>query len=341
MRKIKGFPLFPSCAATDRRCNRCHAGCPAGLMVTIWPPVAIPLAAGAFVFRGRDRRPVGEPTAGRRPIGQVWRGNVVSVVRFRLTKICVKRFFDHTTLSGPERQSTASRSSLLGCWVRLVLMALWAVQYGLPASLGVSQNRQGRPSLSGQQHGTTRPYFGAGAAAGFGGATNTGLGGGGRGGGSGITIGSLVAGALRLGNGARVTGGTRGWPGCGGGRVVLSGHLFLIGDGLAGQSSRCALPITAFLDTPSRRPISAVEWPSSQSARARSVSFSVQSVMAKPSCTGTAPACRTRRDWSGRLAPPPLLRWSGRSTPADTRPGTRRSAPPAGRARQAPSRRRT
>jgi hypothetical protein len=47
----------------------------------------------------------------------------------------------------------------------------------------------------------------------------------------------------------------RGGPGREGGRSPSR----RIGEGRAGRSSRCALPTTAFFDTPSRRPISAVE----------------------------------------------------------------------------------
>src|ERR1700760_4529058 len=56
----------------------------------------------------------------------------------------------------------------------------------------------------------------------------------------------------------------RGRPGrgCDGG-VGASSRL--IGDGRAGRSSRCALPTTAFLLTPSRTAICAVECPSSHS----------------------------------------------------------------------------
>ena len=43
-------------------------------------------------------------------------------------------------------------------------------------------------------------------------------------------------------------------------------------------AKRCALPTTAFLDTPMRRPISAVEWPSAQSALSRLMTSSVQSM---------------------------------------------------------------
>jgi hypothetical protein len=42
-----------------------------------------------------------------------------------------------------------------------------------------------------------------------------------------------------------------------------------MGEPRVGKSSLCALPTTAFLLTPSLRPISAVEWPSSHSARSR------------------------------------------------------------------------
>jgi hypothetical protein len=55
-----------------------------------------------------------------------------------------------------------------------------------------------------------------------------------------------------------------------------------IGDGRAGRSSRCALPTTAFLETPSRRPISAVESPSSHSARKRTIVSSAHSISWPP-----------------------------------------------------------
>lgn len=58
----------------------------------------------------------------------------------------------------------------------------------------------------------------------------------------------------------------------------LLGPLGLIGDGLAGRSSRCALPTTAFLETPNRRPISALECPSSHSVRRDATVASVQSI---------------------------------------------------------------
>src|SRR5271166_5629883 len=48
-----------------------------------------------------------------------------------------------------------------------------------------------------------------------------------------------------------------------------------IGDGRLGRSSLCALPTTAFLETPSLRPISAVEWPSDQRARSSLIVTSV------------------------------------------------------------------
>jgi hypothetical protein len=51
-----------------------------------------------------------------------------------------------------------------------------------------------------------------------------------------------------------------------------------IGEGRAGRSSRCALPTTAFFETPSRLPISAVECPSSHSARKRMIVSSAHSI---------------------------------------------------------------
>ena len=51
-----------------------------------------------------------------------------------------------------------------------------------------------------------------------------------------------------------------------------------IGDGRAGRSSRCALPTTAFFETPNRRPISAVDSPSSQSVRNRTIVSSAHSI---------------------------------------------------------------
>ena len=51
-----------------------------------------------------------------------------------------------------------------------------------------------------------------------------------------------------------------------------------MGLGRAGRSSRCALPTMAFLVTPMRRPISAVEWPSFQRPRSRSIAVAVQSM---------------------------------------------------------------
>src|SRR5690348_15391006 len=51
-----------------------------------------------------------------------------------------------------------------------------------------------------------------------------------------------------------------------------------IGEGRAGRSRRCALPTTAFFDTPRRRPISAVDSPSSHSARKRRIVSSAHSI---------------------------------------------------------------
>jgi len=45
---------------------------------------------------------------------------------------------------------------------------------------------------------------------------------------------------------------------------------------------RCALPTTAFLEIPMRRPISAVESPSAQKARSRSIASCVQSMKEPP-----------------------------------------------------------
>ena len=55
-----------------------------------------------------------------------------------------------------------------------------------------------------------------------------------------------------------------------------------IGDGRGGRFSRCALPTTAFLDTPIRRPISAVESPSDQSTRSRAIVSSFHSMSWAP-----------------------------------------------------------
>ncbi len=51
-----------------------------------------------------------------------------------------------------------------------------------------------------------------------------------------------------------------------------------IGDGRAASDKRCALPTTAFFETPIRRPISAVDTPSAQRVFSRSMISSVQSI---------------------------------------------------------------
>lgn len=55
-----------------------------------------------------------------------------------------------------------------------------------------------------------------------------------------------------------------------------------IGEGRAGKSSRCALPTTAFFETPRRRPISAVDRPSSHSVRKRTIVSSAHSISWPP-----------------------------------------------------------
>ncbi len=71
----------------------------------------------------------------------------------------------------------------------------------------------------------------------------------------------------------------RGARGTGVGRGSASRR---IGLGRAGSVSRCALPTTAFFEMPMRRPISAVEWPSAQSAFRRSIASVVQSIARSP-----------------------------------------------------------
>ena len=58
------------------------------------------------------------------------------------------------------------------------------------------------------------------------------------------------------------------------GRIPVSGRR--MGVGRAGKSRRCALPTTAFFETPIRRPISAVVWPSLQSRRSARMRSPVQ-----------------------------------------------------------------
>ncbi len=60
-----------------------------------------------------------------------------------------------------------------------------------------------------------------------------------------------------------------------------------IGDGRADKFSRCALPTTAFFDTPIRRPISAVECPSDQSALSWAIVSSLHSMSWSPPSTTT------------------------------------------------------
>jgi hypothetical protein len=57
------------------------------------------------------------------------------------------------------------------------------------------------------------------------------------------------------------------------------GRRWPIGDGRAGRSRRWAFPTIAFFDTPRRRPISAVEWPSAHSSLRRTIVSSVHSIL--------------------------------------------------------------
>jgi hypothetical protein len=65
---------------------------------------------------------------------------------------------------------------------------------------------------------------------------------------------------------------------CGRGEALPSAPR-RIGDGRGGKFSRCALPTTAFLETLSRRPISAVERPSTQSTRSLAIISSDHSIL--------------------------------------------------------------
>jgi hypothetical protein len=60
-----------------------------------------------------------------------------------------------------------------------------------------------------------------------------------------------------------------------------------MGLGRDDRFSRCALPTTAFFEIPMRRPISAVESPSAQKARSRSIASCVQSMKEPPSISPT------------------------------------------------------
>src|SRR5208283_308533 len=62
-----------------------------------------------------------------------------------------------------------------------------------------------------------------------------------------------------------------------GAAAVSAYPIARIGDGRPGRSRRCALPTTAFLETPKWHPISTVECPSAQSCRSRVTVASVHS----------------------------------------------------------------
>jgi hypothetical protein len=60
------------------------------------------------------------------------------------------------------------------------------------------------------------------------------------------------------------------------------------GEGRPGRLRRWTLPMTALLDTPSRRPISAAECPSSQSTRKLAIISTIHLLFAGPALTGRA-----------------------------------------------------
>lgn len=65
---------------------------------------------------------------------------------------------------------------------------------------------------------------------------------------------------------------------CAASRSFSSASDILIGDWRGSRSRRCTLPITAFFETPRRRPMTAVERPAAQSARKARMRSCVQSV---------------------------------------------------------------
>ena len=142
----------------------------------------------------------------------------------------------------------------------------WSLQYGRPGTLSASQKQ--KPGLPGwpigQQQRVTRVPSGR---------TDGGGGGAGRrsvaSGSAGVAVTSAGA-ELSEGSGGRLGGGR------GAGRS-FGGEPLRIGEGRSGKSRRCALPTTAFLLKPKRRPISAVLWPSTQSERSRPIATSFQS----------------------------------------------------------------
>lgn len=137
----------------------------------------------------------------------------------------------------------------------------------------------------GQQHDGAALRYGAGAAARTGGATCIGAGAiTGRGAGNGLSgwifVGGGEAGPCALGSGGSVGPPTRTVDA--GRSCARSLGSRRIGDGRAVRSSRCALPTIAFFETPSRRPISAVECPCSHSSRSRRIVSSFHTISWSP-----------------------------------------------------------